>query len=128
MSSNETNNCCPEAPKVKKGSYPSKQQRFGAAPLASFEDLPSDDQQSPDDDHNGEQRFGFKNVLDLDSTQLLKNEDNSPTPTPSPTLTITPTGGNHKASDSVSQSTFTLGLYSIIIFSFHSIIGHFIQI
>ena len=114
MSSNESNNCCPteERKKPKKGSYPSKQQRFGAAPLASFEDLPSDDQQSPDDDNNGEQRFGFKNVLDLDSTQLLKNEDNSPTPTNSPTLALTPTGGERKASDTASQNTLTLGLIS----------------
>lgn len=29
-----------------RGSYPSKQPRFGLAPLASFEDLPTDEQQS----------------------------------------------------------------------------------
>ena len=98
-----------EEPKVKKGSYPSKQQRFGAAPLASFEDLPSDDQLTPEDE-NDENRFGFDNVLELDSSELLKNKDGSPTPTPSPTLTITPTGCEPKASDTASQNTLTLGL------------------
>ncbi|KAG0425496.1 hypothetical protein HPB47_027350 [Ixodes persulcatus] len=34
------------APPPKKGSYPSRQRRFGPAPLASFEDLPTDDQDS----------------------------------------------------------------------------------
>ena len=95
------------APKGSKGSYPSKQQRFGSAPLASFEDLPSDDQQSPEDDHMMS-TFGVKNVLDLDSSELLKKND-SPTPTPSPTLTITPTGCQPK-SDNLSQNTLTLGL------------------
>lgn len=102
---------CGEEPKARpKGSYPSKQQRFGAAPLASFEDLPSDDQISPDDENDPEYRFDFENVLELDSTELLKKKDDSPTPTPSPTLTITPTGCERKASDTASQNTLTLGL------------------
>lgn len=36
----------PPALPPKKGSYPSRQRRFGPAPLASFEDLPTDDQDS----------------------------------------------------------------------------------
>lgn len=35
-----------EAPPSRKGGYPSRQRRFGPAPLASFEDLPTDDQDS----------------------------------------------------------------------------------
>lgn len=33
-----------------RGSYPSKQPRFGPAPLASFEDLPTDEQSSSSED------------------------------------------------------------------------------
>ncbi|XP_054153077.1 putative uncharacterized protein DDB_G0277255 [Oppia nitens] len=105
-----------------KGSYASKQKRFGAAPLASFEDLPSDDQISPDDDDDdNDEEFvcdpldGHPTVLDLDSSQLLmqnRRSDNSNTsPALSPTLTITPTsgggGGERKASYSLSQNTLT---------------------
>ncbi|CAG2106930.1 unnamed protein product [Medioppia subpectinata] len=101
-----------------KGSYPSRQQRFGAAPLASFEDLPSDDQQSPDDDDPDSLSDrclppGVKNVLDLDSSQLLLHKSTSGEsagPALSPTLTVTPTGdcGERKSSN-CSQNTLTLG-------------------
>ncbi|KAI2805728.1 hypothetical protein BLOT_004730 [Blomia tropicalis] len=37
-----------------RGSYPSRQKRFGPAPLASFEDLPTDDQQSSSEDERRE--------------------------------------------------------------------------
>jgi hypothetical protein len=122
MSSHETNGVLKDETKPRpKGSYPSKQQRFGAAPLASFEDLPSDDQQSPDDEDDDEEDVslngavirGARNVLDLDSSQLLHRRD-SPggQPALSPTLTITPTGCDRKSSDCLSQNTLTLGLVS----------------
>jgi hypothetical protein len=111
--------------KVKKGSYPSKQQRFGAAPLASFEDLPSDDQLSPDFDDNGlrntsPDRFAIESALDLDSALLLTKSERNDEKT-SPTLTITPTGisspiySNRKESDTYSQNTLTLGMNFLII-------------
>ncbi|XP_023232385.1 uncharacterized protein LOC111632235 [Centruroides sculpturatus] len=51
---------------VKKGSYPSRQLRAGPAPLASFEDLPSDELESPD------------SLADLDEN-ILNSQSSRPT-------------------------------------------------
>lgn len=96
---------------VKKGSYPSRQRRFGPAPLASFEDLPSDDQNSPDDDLRDDlspDPTAIERALEIDSQLLLQRRSDSTNSQRS----ITPT--DTRANDTASQNTLTLGLYSII--------------
>src|SRR5690242_2191433 len=66
-------------------SYPSGQNRAGPAPLASFEDLPSDDQDSPESeerrlDHSPSQEV-IDDALEADSRDLLNaSPDSSVTP------------------------------------------------
>ncbi|RWS15817.1 muscle M-line assembly protein unc-89-like protein [Dinothrombium tinctorium] len=65
-------------------SYPSRQRRQGPAPLASFEDLPSDEQHSPDagngfDDCSPDDEI-LNRALDVDSRSLV-DESHTVTPT-----------------------------------------------
>lgn len=65
-------------------SYPSSQQRQGPAPLASFEDLPSDDQCSPDDERRASlspDQDVIDKALEGDAREMLAA---------SPTGTLTP--------------------------------------
>lgn len=64
-------------------SYPSNQSRHGPAPLASFEDLPSDDQASPEDEQRdlSPDQLVIDRALENDSLDLLNA---------SPTKTLTP--------------------------------------
>lgn len=99
------------APKVKKGSYPSKQPRKGPIPLASFEDLPSDDQVSPDDDDGFDPRFSpdagtIDKVLEMDSGDLLQKRvaPTSPSRTLTPTCTSPPNLSDKRGSDASSRT------------------------
>lgn len=83
---------------VKKGSYPSRQLRAGPAPLASFEDLPSDELESPD------------SLADLDDN-ILNSQSSRPTDfdgssTPR-TLTVSALSTPQFDSDGDSQFTLT---------------------
>ena len=92
--------------KVKKGSYPSKQKRLGPIPLASFEDLPSDDQISSDDDDDrimkSPDHIAIEYALNYDARQLLdKNLNASPSTTMSPPYL----SQNKRGSETASQNT-----------------------
>ncbi|XP_013773053.1 muscle M-line assembly protein unc-89-like [Limulus polyphemus] len=91
---------------VKKGSYPSKQIRAGLAPLASFEDLPSDDLESPDSIKEVKQR----DISGLQLSDLISGGDGFSSSTPK-TMTSselsTPQISSPTDNDGDSQCTLT---------------------
>jgi len=69
-----------------RGSYPSRQKRFGPAPLASFEDLPTDEQSSSEDERARPERMACPQISflitdhnDCESQQKIVEESFSDT-------------------------------------------------
>lgn len=92
----------PRPPKIGY-SYPSSQTRHGPAPLASFEDLPSDDQASPDTpvaDLSPDVEV-LNAVLDLDTRDFLRGKR------PAPPCNLETSLDDKRRSSGVSTATLT---------------------
>lgn len=96
-------------------SYPSKQVRYGPAPLASFEDLPSEDLVSLNEDLNdfdlNADEDALNEALDAADSRGLLQKGNEETVSPCPTLTPVDEDANNasRRCSGVSQNTLTAG-------------------